>query len=269
MLENIDELREVLLELAVEVKQICDKLDLQYFLMGGTLLGAVRHQGFIPWDDDFDFVMPRNDYDKFIQYCSGELNAKYYLHCNETDPKFWFSYAKIRKNGTVLEEKSISKIDTHKGIFVDIFPLDNVLNPDSSILDLQSNLVSQLTRIIYRKRGLAIKYNINIKQRILYLILKSFKIEGVAKIQRRIMTIFNNRSTDYWIRFGNNYGHKKETMPKDKFLPSKYLEFEGILFKVPADYDYVLRRLYGDYMVLPPVEERKGRHALVVSFKPD
>lgn len=261
MSEQRNELQEVQLEIAVEVKHICEKLNLQYFLIGGTLLGAVRHKGFIPWDDDFDLGMPRKDYDKFIQYCSNDLNAKYYLHCHETDPKYWLNYAKIRKNGTVFEEKFLSKIDTHKGIFIDIFPLDNVIGPTSRVLALQSKLIGHLTFIIYKKRGLDIKYNFNRKQRILYLIMKSFQIASIAKLQQRIMTIYANRSTDYWVSFGSSYSHITETMPKEKYLPSKDLEFEGILFKVPANYDYVLTRLFGDYMVPPPDKLRVGRHA--------
>lgn len=264
MSNPINELQEVQLEIALEVKHICNKLNLQYFLIGGTLLGAVRHKGFIPWDDDFDIGLPREDYNKFIQYCSGKLNSKYYLHCHETDPEYWFNYAKIRKNGTLFDEKSISKITTHKGIFIDIFPLDNVISPESRVLKLQSKLISLLTFIIYRKRGLDIKYNFNFKQKILYAIMRTIKIATVAKLQLKIMTLFNNRSTDYWVSFGSNYSHITETMPKDKYLPSKYLQFQGTLFKVPADYDYVLTRLFGDYMVPPPVEQRVGRHALEV-----
>jgi lipopolysaccharide cholinephosphotransferase len=264
MSEHINELQEVQLEIALEVKHICDKLGLQYFLIGGTLLGAVRHKGFIPWDDDFDIGMPRKDYDKFILYCSKKLNAKYYLHCHETDPEYWLNYAKIRRNGTLFDEKSIRKIDTHKGIFIDIFPLDNVISPDSRVLKLQSILVSHLTIIIFRMRGLDLKYNFNRKQRILYSIMKLLKISSVAKLQQRIMMIHNNRSTAYWVSFGSNYSHITETMPKDKYLPSKHLKFEGILFKVPADYDFVLTRLFGDYMIPPPVSQRVGRHAVQV-----
>ena len=266
MSEYIKELQEVQLEIALEVKRICDKFNFQYFLIGGTLIGAVRHKGFIPWDDDFDLGMPRKDYVKFIQCCSKELNAKYFLHCHETDPKYWFNYAKVRKNGTLFEEKSITKIDTHKGIFIDIFPLDNVIGPFSRQLELQSVLVRELALIIYQKRGLDIKYSLNRKQRILFLIMKMIKIASVAKLQLRIMTIYINRSTAYWVSFGSNYSHITETMPKDKYLPSKDLEFEGTLFKVPADYDYVLTRLFDDYMVLPPVEQRVGRHATEVRF---
>ena len=265
---QVNEIQVVQLEIAREVKEICEKLNLQYFLIGGTLLGAVRHKGFIPWDDDFDLAIPRRDYEKFIRYCSSYLNPKYFLHCHETDPEYWLDYAKIRKNGTLLEEKLISKIETHKGIFVDIFPLDNVPGPDSRVLKLQSKIVGYLTTFIYRKRGLDMKYHYNRKQSILYLIMKRLKISSLAKLQKGIMTIYANRSTAYWVSFGSNYSHITETMPKHKYLPSRDLEFEGILFKVPADYEYVLTRLFGDYMILPPVEQRVGRHALSVRVTP-
>ena len=81
------------------------------------------------------------------------------------------------------------------------------------------------------------------------------------------MTLNNNRSRAYWVAFGSQYSHIRETMPKNKYLPFIELEFEGEMFKAPIDYDYVLKRLYGDYMVPPPVEQRVGKHALGVRFK--
>ena len=83
------------------------------------------------------------------------------------------------------------------------------------------------------------------------------------------MTICSNRQTAYWSSFGSNYSHIKQAIPIDKYLPSKDLEFEGTLFKVPADYDYVLTRIYGNYMVLPPADKREGRHAIDVRFGTD
>ena len=113
-------------EILDEIDRICKKNNIKYFLVGGTLLGAVRHGGFIPWDDDIDLGMLREDYEKFIDICinSDELDKKYFMHSDETDSDYWLPFIKIRKNNTTFDEKVIKNCDTHKGIYVDIFPMD-------------------------------------------------------------------------------------------------------------------------------------------------
>jgi len=267
MAEYIKELQTVLLEIALEVKRICEKHNFQYFLIAGTLLGAVRHKGFIPWDDDFDIVMPRKDYDSFIKCCSKELNAKYFLHCHETDSRFWQFYAKVRKNDTFLNERTIQQIDTHKGIFIDIFPLDNAKYPSGKLLLLQSKSIYFLSEVICRKRGLNLGVAANKKMRVMLLIAKAFSINTIARFQRRIMTLYKNQHTDYWTIFDDHLGYLNNIIPKDKYLPDKELEFEKILFKVPNDSDFILTRFYGDYMRLPPIEQRVGEHVIEIKFK--
>jgi len=253
-------------DIAKKVTGICDKYNLQYFLIGGTLLGAVRHGGFIPWDDDFDIGMPRKDYEQFLEISQVELGNDYYLHAHETDKEYWLPFAKVRRNGTLFNEKSIMPITTHKGIFIDIFPFDNVINPRRKSMPILSKIIGTLSVLIYRKRGLDLGVETSIKQKLFLLLTKPLSINTLSCFQQKLMTLYNNRKTEYWINWGSYYGYKKETMPKEKYLPSKELIFEGNIFKVPNDYDYILTKIFGDYMVPPPIEQRVGMHAVEIRF---
>lgn len=263
---NLGRLHAVLLEMALEFKRICEKHNLQYYLIGGTLLGAVRHQGFIPWDDDFDVGMPRPDYDKFIDICSSELDSRFYLHCIENDSKYWQRFAKIRKNGTEFNERSISKIDTHKGIFIDIFPIDNIPNDSGNLLKLQSYLISLLSSLIFRKRKLILGNKPGKVETVLIYFTAPFSIKQLSVFQQYVMKYYKNYQTKYWISFGSHYSYEKEAMNKELYMPHIELPFEGFLFRAPENYDYVLSRLFGDYMKLPPLNQRISKHYTEIDF---
>ena len=110
------------IEVLDEIVRICKKHKLQYFLLAGTCLGAVRHSGFIPWDDDIDIGMPREDYEKFLNIALDELDEKYFLQYYKTDENYYLGFAKVRKNNTSFITKGFEKKKGHQGFFVDIFP---------------------------------------------------------------------------------------------------------------------------------------------------
>ena len=121
----------VQLEIANEVKKICENYKIKYFLIAGTLLGAVRHRGFIPWDDDLDMGMLRKDYIKFLKIARKELDDKYYLESWKVASGYGLPFTKIRMNGTKYIERNSKDVNCHLGIFIDIFPFDNV--PDNKV----------------------------------------------------------------------------------------------------------------------------------------
>ena len=128
----MNKLQNTILMIADEIKRICEKHEIKYYIVAGTLLGAVRHQGFIPWDDDLDIIMTRLDFERFIQICQIELDSsKFYLQCGGNEEYYAFEFAKIQLKGTKIIEDFNWNVPIQNGIFVDIFPLDNL--PDNYI----------------------------------------------------------------------------------------------------------------------------------------
>ena len=131
--DTISKVQAVICEIMQQIDTICRRHNLTYFAIGGTALGAVRHQGFIPWDDDIDIGMPRKDYEAFMRYAAEELPQGYFLQTFATEKKTPFYFAKIRKDNTKFVEFYLRDLDIHQGIFVDIFPFDNV--PDNPVVE--------------------------------------------------------------------------------------------------------------------------------------
>lgn len=242
-------------EILDEIVRICENNDIHYYLVGGTLLGAIRHKGFIPWDDDLDIAMPRCDYIKFCHLCQTKLSPSFFLHSTETDDNYWLPFAKIRKKGTVLNEENIKNLDVEKGIYVDIFPFDQV--PEEKMY-LRTKIIKILINTIVFKRGIILKRTA--KQKIVDFLLTPFSIKQLSTWQQKLMQHNASKDYPYYINYGSNYNPVKQTIPKDKYEPYKLAEFENKYYRIPNDADYVLRRIYADYMELPPVEKRVLRH---------
>ncbi|MBQ3134212.1 MAG: LicD family protein [Oscillospiraceae bacterium] len=242
-------------EILDEIVRICESNDIHYYLVGGTLLGAVRHKGFIPWDDDLDIAMPRQDYVKFCDLCRTQLDPGYFLHNIETDDNYWLIFAKVRKKGTAIAEEGLKHLDTEKGIYVDIFPFDDA--PEEKKCT-RTKVIKTLANAICFKRGVILPYTK--KQKMVGTLLRPFSIKFLTRVQMKLMLHHANRNCPYYINYGSGYDPVKQTIPKDKYEPCKLAEFEGKMYRVPNDADYVLRRIYNDYMQLPPVEKRVLRH---------
>ena len=260
--DTLNKLHKVQLEILDEFVRICDKNKLVYFMVGGTFLGAVRHAGFIPWDDDMDLGMPRCDYEKFIECAKKELNNKFFLDCFDTNKDYYLPYAKIKKNGTIFDEEIIHHLNNHKGIFIDIFPLDNV--PKNNInLKIRAIMAFSITDAMAYKNKIK-KLN-KLMHPIISFLLCIFTKKHLMKMQKRIVTYCHDDNSKYICDIGAGYGYRKELILREEVLPVRKMEFEKHKYCVPRT-DVHLKQLYGNYLELPPKEKRKTHSPLRIEF---
>lgn len=267
---NKDILRKLQLteiEILGEIERICNEHNIKFCLTGGTLLGAVRHKGFIPWDDDIDIAMSREDFEKFCDICKTKLSKNYYLHYINTDNKYWLTFAKVRKNNTLLDEKNISHLNVKKGIYVDIFPLDAIQTNSGLLFKVKSKLIKLIQIILVYKIG--INFNKN-KSNLVRILLFAFPIKFFHKICNYLMTLDSKKKNKYIVNYSSIYNVKKELFPYDCYFPFVNIEFEGKTFYAPNKYKEILSQVYGDdYMKLPPKEKRITHNPVRLSFDLD
>lgn len=267
--ETLRKVQLVQLDMLLDVDRICKENNIKYYLIGGSALGAVRHKGFIPWDEDIDIGMLRDDYDRFIQVGKLLLSDKYFLQTNTTDIEYPSLYAKIRANNTTFVEKESKEmgVKMHQGIFMDIFPIDNV--PDNIFLrKFQYLLVHFLISIASTRSGNypQNKYKKFIKRLYSKIFIKLLKKETLDRTAHNIASSFKDIQTN---KVANLFGRykEKEIVPRGYFGEAKYLKFEEYNLPVPEYYHEYLKHIYGDYMTLPPIEKRSIHNIEYISLE--
>ena len=269
--KELKKLQSIELEILVEFDKICKKHNLKYVLVGGTLIGAIRHNGFIPWDDDIDVSMLREDYNKFVEIQKKELNHdKYYLQSMETNDKFGLPFAKLRRKNSIYCESTNPIDKNEQGIWIDIFPIDKVSN--NKIL-----AICDFIKVFYYRNIIAFKLDFKfaskgIKKLILDIIKfnsKFYNIDKVKKKYYKILEKHNRKNSNRVINHGGVY-LLKEITDKKMFTDTIRHEFEKHKFTIPKDYDEYLTQIYGDYMQLPPKEKRVSHHLVeIIKFPQD
>ena len=260
--EQLQEIKRIELNTLIAIKKICDKHNIRYFLAGGTLIGAVRHKGFIPWDDDIDIGMLRSDYDRFLSF-SNELPQYISLINYDTYPAFGEPFTKAIDNRTVFVQKFSRNVDVPQGVFIDIFPLDNV--PDQKISRrIHQTKAYILRKLILVKNGYSFPKDgaKKIAYASLKLIAKGLTREKLQRAFLRNAIKYNTEQTNEIVNLGGNYGYEKESFPRSYVSKTVTLPFENYKFSVPEAYDLYLKHIYGNYMELPPEEKRVAIHTL-------
>lgn len=258
-----EELKKIAFEVLCRVRDVCVSLGLRYFLDGGTLLGAIRHKGYIPWDDDIDICMPRPDYDKFIEYCKNNKTS-FGLVSNEIDKRFTELYAKAYALRTVCKERYVNRSDVEYGVYIDIFPVDGLGKTTEDALKLLHKSRykrSLLTAANWQKyfKSRTRKWYIEPIRFVFYLL---SRCTNRNKLIEKIKKIYQGTDFDSSEKVGvvcGCYGDR-EVMDRSLYDRSTDVVFENETFTAMAEYDKFLTNLYGDYIQLPPEEKRVTHH---------
>ena len=254
---DLEQLHKVEIEILDEIDRVCKKRGLKYCLVGGTLLGAIRHNGFIPWDDDLDVAMPREDYDEFVRFCQNDLSDDFYLHDINSDESYWLPFVKVVKKYTLFDEKNTAGLNCKTGIYVDVFPLDDAKEVKSFGKQLCTRMIKEINLIYLYKIGYHKTHKIRTARRLIFTVLSLLTTKKWHKIQTIFMKRYSGASAEYYVNYASNYCPIKQTMPKKVYEPFSEVVFEGKKYPAPADTDYYLSRIYGaNYMELPPIEKR-------------
>lgn len=246
-----------LLDLLLEFDRVCRKTNIRYFISSGTLLGAVRHKGFIPWDDDADVEMLREDYEKFKKICDDVIDhGNFFFQDNSNDPNYRWCYGKMRKQNTEYIRIGQSHLRQRTGLCIDVFPLDDV--PNSNLGQRFFEKACGLCRkISWSEVGKKVSHSYI--EKLIYSIMSLIPIKFVLKLNYIIATAMNSKGkkfiASYNVDSRSKYGF---ALPKRCYEDTVTLEFEGEKFPAPIGYDEILHIKYGDYLMLPKEENRHG-----------
>jgi lipopolysaccharide cholinephosphotransferase len=252
---NRKKLWAIMLDLIQEFDRICKKYGFTYYMIYGALLGAVRHKGFIPWDDDFDVAMPREDYEKFIKL-SDEFHHPYFLQTPQTDPEYFYSFAKIRNSNTTGVVKMFEYSNFNHGIWISVFPLDYWDN-EGGVERYERIRVLARDCSTYMRMG---NPNLGPKDMARVEAYHSNPMRDYEEIQR-IASSCKDTNSKYMMTAVITQGtYEQKLLDTEAFKATILMEFEGLQLMAPVGYDHLLRVWYEDYMQFPPVEERGKWH---------
>ena len=258
----MEAMREKQIELLNCFISLCEQLELNWFCVCGTALGAVKYNGYIPWDDDIDVAMPREDYDKFVENAAAWLPEYFFLQNYRSDPAFPHEFSKLRNSETTQLELGVQYLNMNHGIYIDIFPLDGY--PNSKVGKIKFELQN---KVLTWKQFCFVKDNPKRRIRIRNLLFRLMgyhkKIHQVMMQKEQLYKKFPLNQSTYWCNYGNWQG-KLEYAPKWHYGEGTWAIFEGLRVRIPENYDAYLTQKYGDWRSDPPKEKQRSHHISAV-----
>lgn len=270
---DIPEQKNLALDILIYFDSFCREHNLKYFLAYGTLIGAIRHKGYIPWDDDIDVLMPRRDYEYLLEKCS--QHPYYKIMSNRTNRNYGKLFAVLNDTRTVKQERlTRKKVIGTVCVNIDIFPVDFLpddVNEQKLLLKRVRNIENRLACLTYaygtgRTILSTIRKNIGIY---IYRTLETLGLVSTSKLveqHKKLLNAYSDTNTAGCVA-NTGFNGIKEFMPVKCFQDQIDVEFEGHIFKAPKEYDLMLRTIYGDYMKLPPEEQRIAHHETLCYWK--
>lgn len=258
---NLNELKKIQIEILKCVHEFCVQNDIRYFLVYGTLIGAIRHQGYIPWDDDIDICMPRPDYERFLKLFN-KNNSGYQVKAFELNNNFPYTFGKVEDLNTTFIEKTDYPFPI--GVNIDVFPIDGI-NNDNKLIKKQiflRKLINLKTIVYSKERNIFKNIILYIGKILLSPISLKFLIEKMIKNSKK-----NNYDTSDKVCILAIGTKLNKPIDKKVFKKGLLVKFESDQFYVPIGYDDFLKSVFGDYMKLPPEEKRKSHHVFKAYYK--
>ena len=259
-MELVRELQRITLGMLKDIDRVCAEYGIPYYLGEGTLLGAVRHKGFIPWDDDIDLLMMREDYERFLTIAPQAMGENYEIQHYTTMENCWTPLLKVRllTDDPRFRQSHIAHVTPNNGPMIDIFPLDNVPEPSSFGQTVQGTMARILRGTLSQKMKTADADTA--AKKVLRLASHFVSRDFLFRCINRNYLRYNSPDNAYVVCLASYYKVQKETFPKEAFGEPVRVPFEDGMFPVPQDPDLILTTIYGDYMTPPPPEKRVIKH---------
>jgi len=260
MYQELKSVQNAELYILKEIKRICDKHDIKYFLTGGTMLGAVRHKGFIPWDDDIDIAMVKEEYDRFLSVAPVELGDEFFLDNEYSDDDYGLVFSKVRLLGTKFIELKGNRNAVHNELFVDVFPYFSVSDDVAKRAKVGKQLTF-LTQLLLIKSGYRVWRGDGIGKAIKFIPVRVLSVLYSKNLLRKkindLVNMYSDRTEYICPNNGSKLGYIYWILPRTIFDEYTSIQFEDDYFLVPRKYEECLKTFYGSsFMELPPEEKR-------------